>query len=66
MKDSTRRKTGTLKELNNHHIDGSEVYVVVPHMFGYLSQKISEKVHVINLGIMSFWYQYSIIIRYGR
>lgn len=43
-------KANTLAE-----IEGNEVYIVVPHMFGDLSRKISEKVHVINLGIEDFW-----------
>ena len=43
-------KANTLAE-----IEGNEVYIIVPHMFGDLSRKISEKVHIINLGIEDFW-----------
>lgn len=39
-------KANTLAE-----IEGNEVFIVVPQMSGELSRKISEKVHVINLGI---------------
>lgn len=36
-------------------IEGNEVYIVVPHMFGTATRKISDKVHVINLGIKDYW-----------
>ena len=36
-------------------IEGNEVYIVVPHMFGTATRKISDKVHIINLDIKDYW-----------
>ena len=36
-------------------IDGNEVFIVVPHMYGEPSRKVSEKVHIINLNIEDYW-----------
>ena len=43
-------KANTLAE-----IDGNEVYIVVAHMYGEPSRKVSEKVHIVNLDIKDYW-----------